>query len=128
MRLRLKMKFLLELVTCCGASTFRQQAPAEETRSLVPPPERRRKKGRVVVTRRGRPVAEWRPSLSSISEDTAPLPEKSDGVAAVTNRKIRKVASATSSPRPPQYRDENGRSAGYSSSMVPTLSPTPFLF
>ncbi|XP_019196761.1 PREDICTED: uncharacterized protein LOC109190669 [Ipomoea nil] len=128
MRLPLNMKFLLELVTCCGASTFRQQAPAEETRSLVPPPEtRRRKKGRVVVmTRRGRPVAEWRPSLSSISEDTAP-PEKSDGVA-VTNRKIRRVVSAASASRPPQYRDENRRSAGYSSSTVPTLSPTPFMF
>ncbi|KAI3466193.1 hypothetical protein Pfo_022856, partial [Paulownia fortunei] len=61
------MKFLLEFVTCCGSCSSGARQPAEETRLLVVQEPRRRvgrKQGRVRGGGR-----EWRPSLSSISED-----------------------------------------------------------
>ncbi|PQQ09844.1 uncharacterized protein Pyn_19401 [Prunus yedoensis var. nudiflora] len=103
------MKFFLEFVSCCGIArpaTTGEQAPlSDETSSLVPRRMRRRRK-------RGRPgnsgstspnSVEWRPSLSSISEDNvvAMVVERTAEVErAVKKREERPESDDSSGPQP----------------------------
>ncbi|PSR96316.1 hypothetical protein CEY00_Acc26365 [Actinidia chinensis var. chinensis] len=129
-----KMKFLLELVTCCtsGSSPSRE----EETLALAQPEDRRRKRERersatAVVVLRSRSAAEWRPSLCSISEDNMTVErerEREKVILAGSERMIkRKVGSTTAGKvHVRSYSDDFGRS-GFST-IMPTFSPTPFFF
>ncbi|XP_057474875.1 uncharacterized protein LOC130762988 isoform X2 [Actinidia eriantha] len=127
-----KMKFLLELVTCCtsGSSPSR----AEETLALAPPEDRRRKRERsatAVVVLRSRSAVEWRPSLCSISEDNMTAErerERERVILAGSERMIkRKVGSTTTGKvHVRSHSDDFGRS-GFST-IMPTFSPTPFFF
>ncbi|MCE3214943.1 hypothetical protein HAX54_000319 [Datura stramonium] len=117
------MKFLLELMACCGCSS--RLPPAEDNGPLVPGPaqtanrkNRRRRRGRVAPPSCGGSVANnWRPSLSAISEDDA-LPPR--------NVK-RKVLTASPPATKPRHRCEDTRRVPVSA-LAPAFSPTPFLF
>ncbi|KAG8365024.1 hypothetical protein BUALT_Bualt18G0059900 [Buddleja alternifolia] len=88
------MKFLLEFVTCCGSC---DRQPAEETRLLVVQ-ESRRRGGRRKGRARGS-SGEWRPSLTSISEEAALMAEKISNVerpVEAWRRKLKRKVSSMS--------------------------------
>lgn len=91
------MKFFLEFVACCGSSPSGTRRQTEDTRLLVMQEPRRR------VARKHVRGHEWRPSLSSISED-ALAAEKIKNVqqpAEGWQRSLkRKVASVSQRDRP----------------------------
>lgn len=118
------MKFLLELMSCCGSKS---NSGKEETRSLVgwrrgaPPPSSSslRRGSRIRGVKRGRSssgrhrngrsggssVGEWRPSLSSISEDDNVLYERS-------KERKEAVAAGSSSERNIKRTKARSRSIG----------------
>ncbi|KAK4355299.1 hypothetical protein RND71_024270 [Anisodus tanguticus] len=110
------MKFLLELIACCGCSS--RLPLAEDIRPLVPGPaqpasckNRRRRSS-------GGSVANWRPSLSAISEDNA-LPPR--------NVKRKVLTASAPATRPRRHSHEDTRRVPVSA-LAPAFSPTPFLF
>ncbi|KAM3396156.1 hypothetical protein P3S68_005162 [Capsicum galapagoense] len=114
------MKFLLELMACCGCSSRLPQA--EDIGPLVPGPaqpanrkNRRRRRGRGTPMSYG--ANNWRPSLSVISEDNA-LPPR--------NVK-RKVLPESPPASQPHHRHEDTRRIPISA-LAPAFSPSPFLF
>ncbi|KAK6157144.1 hypothetical protein DH2020_011392 [Rehmannia glutinosa] len=121
------MKFFLEFVTCCGSCS----SGTEGKRLLVVQESRRRvgrRRGRLRGGRR-----EWRPSLSSISEDDVLVAERINNVdrpAGVWRRSFKKRVSSMSSRR------DLARSLDYGhlrrdqqlSLMVPVFAPSPFMF
>ncbi|KAL1206522.1 hypothetical protein V5N11_027095 [Cardamine amara subsp. amara] len=130
------MKFLLELVVpCFGSQQFHQStATAEdsvsnETQTLM---KQRRRRKRVRVAGQPGQVAEWRPSLSVISENKPAITEKSgkDG----EEKKVRRKSEggggdASSRPGGGHVRfgsDDFGRNAF--EPVIPAFSPTPFMF
>lgn len=100
------MKFLLELMACCGCSS--RLPPLEDIGPLVPGPAqpinrkiRRRRRGR------GRPTStvdsvpnNWRPSLSAISEDNA-LPPR--------NVKRKVITTSPPATKPRRHSSEDTR-------------------
>ncbi|KAJ8555978.1 hypothetical protein K7X08_022736 [Anisodus acutangulus] len=84
------MKFLVELVACCGCSSNRANRAAEDEETLVPAAaevssdhnnnivtykkRRRRRRG---SARSACSFPKWKPSLSSISEDADHAPNSS---------------------------------------------------
>ncbi|XP_059283969.1 uncharacterized protein LOC132037458 [Lycium ferocissimum] len=117
------MKFLLELIACCGCSS--RLPPAEDTGPLVPGlaqpanrKNRRRRRGRGGPPSCGGSVANWRPSLSAILEDNALPP---------TNVK-RKVLTASPPATQPRRRSFEDTRRVPVSALAPAFSPTPFLF
>ncbi|XP_042037680.1 uncharacterized protein LOC121783618 [Salvia splendens] len=118
------MKFLLELVACCGSSSEEERRPSEDARLLV---AQRRKHER--ARRGGR---EWRPSLSSISEDVLTARRiNSSNVqqpAKGWHRSLkRKVASVSQRDRRRSPAHDDFRRA-HTSTVMPTFSPAPFMF
>ncbi|KAJ4907627.1 Uncharacterized protein Rs2_11285 [Raphanus sativus] len=125
------MKFLLELVVPCFGSQQLHQSAASvddhisgETQSLM---KQRRQRKRVRVA--GQPGQEWRPSLSVISEHKPALTERSE-----EKRKVRRkseVSGGDASSRPGGGH-VRFRSDGFGSNdfepVIPTFSPTPFMF
>ncbi|XP_062077849.1 uncharacterized protein LOC133782535 [Humulus lupulus] len=134
------MKFL-EFVSCCAPAatwgrTVRHQPirRPEETRSLVEPVPRKRRRRK--LGRLGAPGStssgssgEWKPSLSSISEDKV-IMEKREENRTVGSERLVKRKSISRSPRSSggswNYNDDYGRSAY--PVVVPAFSPTPFVF
>ncbi|WMV39814.1 hypothetical protein MTR67_033199 [Solanum verrucosum] len=118
------MKFLLELMACCGCSS--RLPPLEDIGPLVPGPaqptnrkNRRRRRGRGGPTSSvGSVPNNWRPSLSAISEDNALPP-----------RKVKRKVITTSPPatKPRRRSCEETRRIPVSA-LAPAFSPTPFLF
>ncbi|CAN8248257.1 unnamed protein product [Cochlearia groenlandica] len=110
------MKFLLELVVPCfgsnqlhNSTTTADNSVSDETQSLMKRRRRLRKRGRV-AGRTGH-VAEWRPSLSVISEHKPAITEKNG-----EERKVRRKSKG----------GDFGRNAF--EAVVPAFSPTPFMF
>ncbi|XP_047973274.1 uncharacterized protein LOC125215776 [Salvia hispanica] len=117
------MKFLLELVACCGSSSEEERRPPEDARLLVAQRRKHDRGGR-----------EWRPSLSSISEDvlTARRINSSNVQQPAKgwqwHRSIkRKVASASQRDRRRSPAHDDFRRA-HMSTVMPTFSPAPFMF
>ncbi|CAH2069960.1 unnamed protein product [Thlaspi arvense] len=130
------MKFLLELVVpCFGSQQFHQSAASAddslsvETQSLM---KQRRRRKRVRVAGQPGQVAEWRPSLSVISENKPAITEKSEKVE--EERKVRRKSESNGG-------EASSRSGGghvrFSSNdfgrnafepVIPAFSPTPFMF
>ncbi|CAA7049186.1 unnamed protein product [Microthlaspi erraticum] len=131
------MKFLLELVVpCFGSHQLHQSAAtagdstSTETKSLMK--ERRRRK-RVRVAGQPGQAAEWRPSLSVISEHKPVITEISEK--GEQERKVRRKsegsgggdASSRSGGGHVRFRsDDYGRNAF--EPVIPAFSPTPFMF
>ncbi|CAA3011447.1 Hypothetical predicted protein [Olea europaea subsp. europaea] len=115
------MKFFL----CCGCGT--RQQPPEESRLLVVP-EARPRVGRKRGRERHCGVLDWRPSLSSISEDNV-LPERNTIQPPPPQIPKRKGGGASISPRDPAHSShQNGVRRASVPAVLPTLSPSPFLF
>lgn len=91
-----RMRFLFELVPCCGSPTRRSQEPVvpseDEERWLVSLPATAaapsRRGGRKKQRKPGAP--DWRPSLGSISEDLTPAPKPVNGAAAAAGKGSKK--------------------------------------
>ncbi|CAK9150307.1 unnamed protein product [Ilex paraguariensis] len=121
------MKFLLELVSCCGTisrpSVPTSPPPADETRCLVPstPPESRRKRGRV-ASKRSAYTPQWRPSLHAISEDNVVVESKERAVVGSERVLKRKVEPPTGKVRIRSCSDDSRRPP------LQAIMPTPFLF
>ncbi|XP_059292375.1 uncharacterized protein LOC132045814 [Lycium ferocissimum] len=88
------MKFFIELVACCGCSSNRAHRPAEDEEILVTADAeasfdhnnniityKKRRRRRRTLARSAGSLPEWKPSLSSISED---------GIAANSSRNLKK--------------------------------------
>ncbi|XP_016445628.2 uncharacterized protein LOC107770808 [Nicotiana tabacum] len=128
------MKFFVELVACCGCSSYRvRQVEAEEMGPLVPAAAetssdnnnnnnnimyKRRKQGRRVKARSAGSFPDWKPSLSSISEDHDAFPTR---MAVNSNRNLKKSATASR-----HHHRDKVRIACFSA-MGPAFAPTPFL-
>ncbi|OIT20844.1 PREDICTED: uncharacterized protein LOC109219646 [Nicotiana attenuata] len=130
------MKFFVELVACCGCNSSRvRQVEAEEMGPLVPAAAetssddnnnnsnkivmyKRRKRGRRVRARSAGSFPDWKPSLSSISEDHDALPTR---MAVNSNRNLKKNATASR-----HHHRDKVRIACFSG-MGPAFAPTPFL-
>ncbi|BAT89876.1 uncharacterized protein HKW66_Vig0246550 [Vigna angularis] len=121
------MRFLFEFVSCCGLPTQRTPEPAvlplEEERSFVSEAA-----PTVSVRRRHRKrqrmgSAEWKPSLGPISEDGATQakesPRKNTAASPASDAKKRTTAKV-------RYRSYSDGSS--MPTMIPTFSPTPFMF
>ncbi|XP_010533523.1 PREDICTED: uncharacterized protein LOC104809286 isoform X2 [Tarenaya hassleriana] len=124
------MKFLLVLVPCFGHQQFHRSSAAdeprvEETRSLMRTPSRRSRK-RVRISGGGA-SAEWRPSLTSISEDRPSSATVKSGSCGRDERKVRRKSRSGSGGWSSHVR---GRSEdfGASETAIPAFSPTPFMF
>ncbi|KAG2299343.1 hypothetical protein Bca4012_010916 [Brassica carinata] len=130
------MKFLLELVVPCFGSQQLHQSSATaddsisgETQSLM---KQRRRRKRVRVAGQPGQAAEWRPSLSVISEHKPAIKETSETVK--EKRKVRRKsdggggeASSRSGGGHVRFRsDDFGRNAF--EPVIPAFSPTPFMF
>ncbi|KFK27068.1 hypothetical protein AALP_AA8G330200 [Arabis alpina] len=123
------MKFLLELVVPCFGSQqqFHHQTSddsiSNETQSLM---KQRRRRKRVRVSGQPGNVAEWRPSLSVISEHKPALTEE--------ERKVRRKSEGGAGEASSRYggghvrfhSDDFGRHAF--EPVIPAFSPTPFMF
>ncbi|KAH0986807.1 hypothetical protein GBA52_014205 [Prunus armeniaca] len=125
------MKFLLEFVSCCGIArpaTIGEQAPlSEETSSLVPRRmRRRRKRGRLGNSGSTSPnSAEWRPSLTSISEDNV-VAMVVDRTAEVERAVKRKSGQSRTIAQVRSHGEDYGRAS--LTTAIPAFSPTPFMF
>lgn len=141
------MKFLLELVSCCGSSSSSQQPtslPKEERRLLVGHVSARRRANRVIRgVKRGRysggsVVGDWQPSLSSISEEHVVFYEEkgrrrveevvvsADGSPSASNNlKRNKVLSTTKTRHSRSLGDDIGWTTFQA---MPAFSPAPFMF
>ncbi|XP_010482865.1 PREDICTED: uncharacterized protein LOC104761476 [Camelina sativa] len=133
------MKFLLELVVpCFGSQQFQESTAAtaddsvsEETQTLM---KQRRRRKRVRVAGQPGQIAEWRPSLSVISETKPAITEKS--VKDEEKKKVRRksegndggdATSSRSGGGHVRFRsDDFGRNAF--EPVIPAFSPTPFMF
>ncbi|MCD7463247.1 hypothetical protein HAX54_050206 [Datura stramonium] len=133
------MKFFVELVACCVCSSNRSRRPAEEEQILVPvatealydqnniityKTRRRRRRG---SARSAGYLPDWKPSLSSISEDAdhALQPRM---VAANSSRNLKKkVVVAASRPinQLHHHRLDKPRSSRIAS--LAAMVPAPFL-
>ncbi|KAL3850805.1 hypothetical protein ACJIZ3_012687 [Penstemon smallii] len=139
------MKFLLEFVACCGSCSSGTRQPAEETRLLVVQQEPRRRVGRKRGRLRGNADREWRPSLTSISEDNVLLSERinniNNNINNNNNKKIERPAEVgwkRSLKRKVSSMSQRGRSRSsnlhydYTRQAPPTIMPsfavTPFMF
>ncbi|KAL8510498.1 hypothetical protein ACS0TY_017349 [Phlomoides rotata] len=125
------MKFLLEFVTCCTSSPSEPQPPPEESKLFVVQPQvPRRRVPRKHWRVRGAGRHEWRPSLTSISEEILTA-EKVNNVDRPVRRRRwslikRKTASISQRDRSRSVDHEDCRSSTPLSSLM--LSPTPFMF
>lgn len=100
------MKFFVQLVSCCGCSSKRADRAAEEEETLVPAAAvessdlndiityKRRRRRRRGSARSAGSFPEWKPSLSSISEDADHAPAANSG----RNWKKKKAVIAASRP------------------------------
>ncbi|XP_055823824.1 uncharacterized protein LOC129892283 [Solanum dulcamara] len=115
------MKFLLELIACCGCSSG--LPPPEDIGPLVPGPalpanrkNRRRRRGRGgPMSSVGSVPSNWRPSLSAISEDNALPP-----------RNVKRKVITTSSPATKPRRSCEDTRRIPVSALAPAFSPTSF--
>ncbi|KAM1041485.1 hypothetical protein ACFX13_031403 [Malus domestica] len=120
------MKFLLEFVSCCGAtrpatSTSEPASLSEETRSLVRAPSRMRRCSR--KRRSSVNSCDWRPSLSSISEDNVAAMVV-DRTAGIERSVKRKSGHDRTKVQVRSHDEDNGRA----SFAIPAFSPMPFMF
>ncbi|KAK7342596.1 hypothetical protein VNO80_25552 [Phaseolus coccineus] len=127
------MRFLFEFVACCGSPMQRTPEPAvpplEEERSLVPAAAAA---ATVSVRRPGRKKqrtrsAEWRPSLGPILEDGVTLPKESPRKDTAASPASDAKKRSTAKVRYRSYSD-GYRSGASMPTMIPTFSPTPFMF
>ncbi|XP_061348801.1 uncharacterized protein LOC133294168 isoform X2 [Gastrolobium bilobum] len=115
------MRFFLDFVSCCGCAV-------DPTNNLVPPPPSQ------ALRSKKRDAPHWRPSLGSISEDNAPPQRERGTVASGGDLKrrssTRAVAAATAKAHHRYYSVDYDYSYGRvaMSTIVPTFSPTPFMF
>ncbi|XP_010443035.1 PREDICTED: uncharacterized protein LOC104725982 [Camelina sativa] len=132
------MKFLLELVVPCFGSQQFQESTAtaaddsvsDESQTLMK--QRRRRKRVRVAGQPGQQVAEWRPSLSVISENK-PAIKKS--VKHEEKKKVRRKsegndggdASSRSGGGHVRFRSDDFGSDAFEP-VIPAFSPTPFMF
>ncbi|XP_044496725.1 uncharacterized protein LOC123219121 [Mangifera indica] len=121
------MRFLLELVSCCGSPEAEGASPVaklveprdEETRSLMRRSYQRKRRGRSG----GSSTEEWRPSLCSISEDFVMDRTKSERERSCKRKNggsLRDKARFRSCSR------DFGQNSG--PSIIPAFSATPFMF
>ncbi|XP_010448347.1 PREDICTED: uncharacterized protein LOC104730819 [Camelina sativa] len=131
------MKFLLELVVpCFGSQQFQESTAAaaddsasDEAQTLM---KQRRRRKRVRVAGQPGQTAEWRPSLSVISETKPAIREKSGKDE--EKKKVRRKSegndgedAASSRSGHVRFRsDDFGRNAF--EPVIPAFSPTPFMF
>ncbi|KAI3457019.1 hypothetical protein Pfo_013682 [Paulownia fortunei] len=121
------MKFFFEFVTCCGPCS----SGTEAKRLLVVHETRRRvgrKRGRL---RGGRGGCEWRPSLSSISEDNVLVAERINNIerpAGGSRRSLKRKVSSTSQSDRARSSHNDAVRRGPLSAIVPAFAPTPFMF
>ncbi|CAE6240526.1 unnamed protein product [Arabidopsis arenosa] len=131
------MKYLLELVVpCFGSQQFQESAAtvedsvSDETQTLM---KQRRRRKRVRVAGQPGQVAEWRPSLSVISENKPAITKISEKDE--EKKKVRRKseangggdASSRSGGGHVRFRsDDFGRNAF--EPVIPAFSPTPFMF
>ncbi|KAK7405101.1 hypothetical protein VNO78_06296 [Psophocarpus tetragonolobus] len=129
------MRFFFEFVSCCGLPTQRSPEPAvpaeeEDESSLVPATPPTAVTSRALCRKKVRMgAAEWRPSLGSISENATPPRETRKGAAASGGRDAKK-RSGGGSPKVQfrSYIDGYYASGPSMPTMMPTFSPTPFMF
>ncbi|XP_057790713.1 uncharacterized protein LOC131007815 [Salvia miltiorrhiza] len=122
------MKFLLELVGCCVSSSSETRRQPDDARLLVVEKPLRRAARKHDRARGG--GHDWRPSLSSISEDvlTAGKINNVRQPAEGWQRSLkRKVASMSQRDRRRSLAHDDYRRAHISSAM-PAFSPAPFMF
>ncbi|KAL5736131.1 hypothetical protein ACOSP7_030601 [Xanthoceras sorbifolium] len=129
------MKFLLELVSCCGCGCQESgggvetkvppEPRTEETRSLVASVRRSyRRKGRGRSGGVASGSAEWKPSLCVISEENVVMEKDKSETERVAKRKS--GGSHKDRARVRSYSHEfRGNSM---STIIPTFSATPFMF
>ncbi|KAL7087812.1 hypothetical protein ABFS83_13G173400 [Erythranthe nasuta] len=122
------MKFFFEFISCCGSFS----AGKEEKRLLVPAPENRRRVGRRRSGRwRGGRRREWRPSLSSISEDNVLVAERiiNNGERPAERwRRSLKGKVSSSVPRRDRARSLDNYPVRRTQLIVPPFAPMPFMF
>ncbi|XP_031284194.1 uncharacterized protein LOC116142916 [Pistacia vera] len=124
------MKFLLELVSCCGSPEAGGASPVaerveprvEETRSLMRRSYRRKRRGRSGCSG-GASAEEWKPSLCSISEDFVMDRTKSERERSF---KRKNGGSQRDKARVRSCSRDFGQNSG--PSIIPTFSATPFMF
>lgn len=137
------MKFLLDIVSCCGTPagssqvTLPEREEDEETRSLAPsvpaPRNRRKRHGRMCASAS---ESEWKPSLGAISEDHSVVAATMEREKAGANH-FKKAADRTSKFAGPKngsravvhvrsYSEDYGRAL--MPTFVPTFAPTPFMY
>ncbi|KAJ4726175.1 Serine/threonine-protein kinase MRCK gamma like [Melia azedarach] len=133
------MKFLLELVWCCGchgscsgANTFPER-PSDRN-SLVPVvrrSNRRRRRGRNGVGDGGGGgrADEWTPSLCSISEDSVVVLEKEKSQKTEAERVVKRKSGGFNRDRVRvrSYSKDFGKNSPIPT-FIPAFSPTPFMF
>ncbi|EEF31465.1 conserved hypothetical protein [Ricinus communis] len=136
------MKFLLELVSCCGScnsshkdiaeessdgSGSSSSRRSEETRSLMVQratktivSRKKKKRGRVGTTSPtcSGPMVDWQPTLSSISEDKVPVTEER----AVKRKGSTGRGGGRARSHDIAYDDRRNHFMA-----IPTFSPTPFM-
>ncbi|XP_068309942.1 uncharacterized protein [Pyrus communis] len=120
------MKFFLEFVSCCRAtrpatSTSEPAPLSEETRSLVMAPS-----GMIRCSRKRRSSVnscDWRPSLSSISEDNvaAMVVDRTAGI----ERSVKRKSGHDRTKVQVRSHDEDYWRASFA---IPAFSPMPFMF
>jgi len=148
------MKSILKFVMCCGASPDREESHEtalgkEETVSFAVPTPLREITRQKSVRRYGPKSVYypdkkkkysgckyWKPSLCSISEDKVTLERRRVSLAGGADQSMekKKLERSNTSKRAPKttnqgyvrsYSDNSGRNA---SQIMPTFSPSPFIF
>ncbi|KAB2615761.1 hypothetical protein D8674_022349 [Pyrus ussuriensis x Pyrus communis] len=113
------MKFLLEFVSCCGATR-----PATSTSEPAPLSEETSRMIRCSRKRRSSVNScDWRPSLSSISEDNvaAMVVDRTAGM----ERSVKRKSGHDRTKVQVRSHDED---YGRASFAIPAFSPMPFMF
>ncbi|KAL4334341.1 hypothetical protein GQ457_07G013880 [Hibiscus cannabinus] len=136
------MGIFVEFMSCCvkipEASTTEHTAAVpmrEETRSLMAPKmvtQRKKKKKRVKVATPFSMTTEWKPSLYAISEDNVMVEKRektqSKTASTTTNRvmKRKSMLGLCFKIHVRSHNDDMGRNP--EPVVLPTFSPTPFMF
>ncbi|GMI63698.1 hypothetical protein like AT5G54585 [Hibiscus trionum] len=135
------MRFFVEFVSCCVKNpevfTTEEMVAAprrEETRSLMAPKmvAPRKKKKRVKIATPFSTTSEWKPSLYAISEDNTMTEKKekmqSEATTTTADRAVKRKSTSGSRSKihVRSHSDDMGRNS--EPVIIPTFSPTPFMF
>ncbi|CAJ1956850.1 unnamed protein product [Sphenostylis stenocarpa] len=101
-------------VSCFGGAG----EPTAARKPVVPPPSRNLRRNKT----------HWRPALGSISEETAPPLRERDAAAEAAGDVKRIVNSNTAKAQRRHYGEDCDYSRVVMNAIMPTFSPTPFMF